>query len=79
MERCYYMCMPPSTPPHVPETHPDHLLPEHAKRKSGSGPIVGIVIILLLLIFGGLYFWGAALNGRESEPLPLIPGDTVNS
>jgi hypothetical protein len=64
----------------TPETHPDHLLPEHTQtqKKGGGGAIVGIVIIVLLMIFGGLYFWGAALN-RDSSPLPLIPGDTVNS
>ncbi len=53
------------------------MLPAH---KSGSGPIVGIVIIVVLVLFGALYFWGAALNARgETSPLPLIPGDTSTS
>ena len=31
--------------------------------KSGKvGPLVGIVIVVVLLIFGGLYLWGAQLN-----------------
>lgn len=73
------MHMPPTPPPHMPETHPDHLLPEHTKKSGGNGPVVGIVIVVLLLIFGGLYFWGAVLNDRQSPPLPLIPGDSAQS
>ncbi len=51
------------------------MLAAHEKH-SGIGPVVGIVIILLLLVFGGLYFWGASMN-RKTEPLPFIPGDTT--
>lgn len=66
--------MPPSsTPPHNPITDGDHLLPPHQKK---SGPIVGIVIIVVLLIFGALYFWGAYLNAKDTEEqLPLIQGN----
>lgn len=73
------MYMPP-TPyeQHRPITEPDHMLPAH--KKSGIGPVVGIVIIVILVLFGALYFWGAALNARNThEPLPLIPGDVSNS
>ena len=27
-------------------------------QNKSAGPIVGIVIIVLILVFGGLYFWG---------------------
>lgn len=48
------------------------------QQKVGAGPIVGVVIIVALMIFGGLYFWGAYLNNRNSaNTLPLIPGDSV--
>lgn len=61
-------------------TDVSHMLPEHVQRKkSGAGPVVGIVIVVFLLIIGALYFWGAALNAREQEPLPLIPGDAQTS
>lgn len=36
--------------------------------------MIGIVIILVLMIFGALYFWGASMN-REQQELPFIPGD----
>lgn len=64
--------MPPA-PQRTPETHPDHLLA--AGHTSGSGPIIGVIVIVIMLILGGLYFWGAQLN-RESEQLPFIPGDS---
>ena len=53
-------------------------LAEHARapRKSGVGPWIGIVIIVILLGFGALYFWGAYLNRQNSvDQLPFIPGD----
>lgn len=38
--------------------------------------MVGTIIIVVLFLFGALYFWGEYLNARNtSEPLPLIPGD----
>lgn len=71
--------MPPA-PDRRPDTSIDvsHLLPEHTKTKqrSGAGPIIGVFIIVALLTFGGLYFWGAKLNAEQSDTLPLIPGDT---
>lgn len=50
------------------------------KPSSGAGPIIGVVVIVCLLIFGGLYFWGAALNAQDkNEQLPLILGDESTS
>jgi hypothetical protein len=36
--------------------------------------VIGIVIILVLLGFGALYFWGASMN-REEDQLPFIPAE----
>lgn len=69
---CYYAPMPPESP-REPQTDTDFQLPPG--HKSGAGPIVGVIIIVIVLALGGLYFWGAQLN-RETEPLPLIPGDS---
>jgi hypothetical protein len=52
-------------------------MPAPQKKKGGMGATVGIVIIVILLIFGGLYFWGERLNQGEPQQLPLIPGDTT--
>ncbi len=50
-----------------------------APKKEGMGPLVGIVIIIVILIFGGLYMWGTKLNNQESEigiaPVEDIAGE----
>jgi hypothetical protein len=69
---------PVSTPSPVPTPAPAKpvtvaLAPEvpapierHGSRP-GIGAIVGIVIIVVLLIFGALYFWGAHLNALDRQ------------
>ena len=66
--------MPPSSPTQrqVP-LDTSRVLPVYEK-KTAIGPVVGIIIILILLSFGALYFWGASMN-REQEQLPFIPED----
>jgi len=49
--------------------------PQQEKTTGSVGPMFGIVIIIALLIFGGLYFWGASLSGNGYDNLPLILGD----
>lgn len=62
----------------MPPTPSASRVPE--AKKSSTGPIVGAAIIIVLLLFGALYFWGQTLNARaEQSPLPLIPGDPVTS
>lgn len=34
-----------------------------------AGPVIGAVIIILILVVGALYFWGAKLN-REANQTP---------
>jgi len=49
---------------------------QHDKNKKGPiGPVVGALIIIALMLFGALYFWGAYLNNRNSNQTPLILGD----
>lgn len=65
--------MPPSG--NTPFDPTDHLLPP--ARKPSAGPIVGIVIIVVLLIIGAFYFWGAHLNAQNpQDTVPLILGDS---
>lgn len=47
-----------------------------AAAKKPAGPWVGIVIIVVMLIFGALYYWQQVAAHRPAlEPLPLIPGE----
>ncbi|MBV9159032.1 MAG: hypothetical protein JO019_00335 [Candidatus Kaiserbacteria bacterium] len=48
------------------------------QKPTGSGPVIGIIVIVIMLIFGALYFWGAQLN-KTSEPLPLIPDNATST
>lgn len=55
----------------------NHMLPPHRKP---IGPMVGTIIIVLLLIIGALYFWGASLNRQAAagQQTPFIlPGTTT--
>lgn len=46
-------------------------MPESAREQNSSHitPIIGVIIIMLVLIFGGLYLWGGIL----SAPAPVVP------
>jgi len=48
--------------------------PESATPDSPVGPIIGTVIVIVLLVLGGWYFW-SALKERPSNQPPFIPGD----
>ena len=69
--------MPPAE--NAPQTpiKPDHLLPPH--QTEPIGPIVGTIIIVVLLIAGGLYFWGARLNQENAarNQAAYIPSGTT--
>ena len=38
-------------------------------QKKSIGPAVGIAIIVVIIIFGGLYYWGAKINSQEAKNL----------
>lgn len=47
------------------------------KQQETMGPLVGIIVIVVMLGLGALYFWGKRLN--QQAPVPYIPGDTPNA
>ena len=50
------------------------MLPEG--HRSSIGPLVGAVIVIVLLAFGALYFYGEYLNSQNNpQEVPLIQGD----
>jgi len=44
-------------------------VPESSEQQGGFGPMIGILIIVALIVFGGLYFWGSHLisNGEGAK------------
>lgn len=68
--------MPPSLSPQQPLNEHMESARVLNEKRSSFGSIVGIVIILLLLAFGALYFWGERLNNESAqEEIAFIPGD----
>lgn len=56
-------------PPQMPAPEPEH---------SGMGPIAGAVIVIVLLVAGGLYFYGAKLNQEAMmKAIPNMPQETM--
>ncbi len=51
------------TAPELPK-QPEHLLPP--VQKGSWGAFVGIVIIVIVLVIGALYFWGVQLEKQEN-------------
>ncbi len=40
---------------------------DDAKRDGTVGPLIGSVIIVLVILIGGLYFWGSMIIDRKNE------------
>ncbi len=57
----------PPQPPATPELpkQPEKLLP--APHHTSWGAVLGIIIILLVLIVGALYFWGTELAEQDAK------------
>ena len=50
---------------------------ENSSRKP-MGPIIGSIIIVLLIVLGGLYFWGERLNREEMLNQQTAPDAVVD-
>lgn len=67
-----------SETPELPKA-PGKLLSAPAHHTSW-GALAGILIILIVLIIGGLYFWGAELSKEDSSLFtPDAPADTSDA
>jgi uncharacterized protein HemX len=53
--------------------------PEPPKKKEPVGPIVGVIIILVLMLVGAVYFFHAQQEVRKREPVPYITGDAAST
>lgn len=48
------------------------------QKDSGIGPIIGSIIIIILIILGGLYFWGYVID-KQKPDLPEKQNGSTNS
>jgi uncharacterized protein HemX len=49
----------------VTQQMPTEQIQDDATNKKPIGPIIGIAIIVVIIIFGGLYYWGGKINNQE--------------
>lgn len=49
------------------EEKPQSTQAEERNEKKSIGPIIGIAIILVIIIFGGLYYWGGQIKNQEGR------------
>jgi len=52
--------------PEMQETMPEEIPQEMAPKSGGMGPLIGVIIVVVLIALGGLYFWGGQLNKEEA-------------
>ncbi len=50
---------------------------ESEPKEMAFGPVIGILIIVALLVFGGLYFWGSYLQKDLGMDLPLTDENSL--
>ncbi len=62
-----------TTPQSIP-TIQDYKDPQSPIHHSHLGPILAVLIIMLVFIFGGLYLWGGMLSNTPNTPdeVPLV-------
>jgi len=54
--------------PEVSENQYSENTPQTNEKQSKSiGSIIGLAIIIVILIFGGLYYWGAQINKQQTQ------------
>ncbi len=40
---------------------------DDSRRDGTAGPLIGSIIIVLIILVGGLYFWGSMIVDRKNE------------
>ena len=48
------------------------------QKDSSVGPIIGSIIIIILIVLGGLYFWGYVINKQKAD-IPEKQNESTNS
>lgn len=58
---------------------PMHIPPQSGVRHSHLGPILAVLIIVILLIFCGLYIWGGMLSKEAAMLEEVAPAPTEDT
>ena len=48
-------------------------MPMQETPQKSVGPLVGIIIIVIVLVIGALYFWGTKINNEAAPETPMAP------
>lgn len=69
-------------PNQVPPQQPSPAMPSammtEPESKASAGPIIGSVIIVLVLILAGVYFYGTSWNKSSDMIVPTAPTNTAS-
>ena len=49
-------------------------MPEETPKPSSIGPLIGIIIVILVIVLGGLYFWGQRVEKNADESMATKEG-----
>lgn len=64
------------------DTNNPNMMMQTPPRRSPLGPVIGIIIILVIIIVGSLYFWGQRIDktmNEYQETTTPTPTETVNT
>ena len=47
------------------------------RSEKSIGPAVGIIVIIVVIVLGGLYFWGQRIEKQKEISTPVTPTETT--
>ncbi len=56
----------------------ENMMPLEEKRDGVVGPIIGSLVIIILIIIGGMYFWGSVIE-EKSNPNPPVDENQLDA
>lgn len=57
-----------------PMNQPVNQSPMYPHQERSVGPVIGLVVILVIIVIGGIYFW----HSRQTGQNPAAPGPATN-
>ncbi len=56
----------------------ENTTPTMGGESKSVGPAIGIVIIILIVVLGGLYFWGQRMNDQDMQNTNTATDESLN-